>query len=142
MKEGKPILGIIGLAVVIVAVIGVVIVAIIHNRPTELTPGTGSFKLMTNGGVAYEWKCKSKNEAVAKLGEVKTKSLDEYTGGGRIEETHMVEGLRKGKTSIQCNYQSFLNDNDRIIETREYNVVVDDNLDVSIEGTTDYPDEE
>lgn len=142
MKEGKPILGIIGLAVVIVAVIGVVIIAIVHNRPSELTPGTSSFQLMTNGGVAYEWKCESKDDTIAKLGEIKTKDLDNGADGGRVEETHMVEGLKKGTTTIECNYQSFLEDNDRVIETREYTVSVDNNLKVNIEDTTDYPDEE
>ena len=142
MKEGKPILGIIGLAIVILAVIGVVIVAIIHNRPAELTPGTGSFQLMTNGGIAYEWKCESADEKIAKLGEIKTKNLDKGLDGGRIEETHMVEGLKKGTTSIQCNYRSFLEENDQIVDAHEYHVTVDDNLKVNIEEVTDRPDEE
>ena len=142
MKEGKPIIGIIGLAVVIVAVIGVVIVAIVHNRPSELEPGTSEFVLQTNGGVAFEWKCESKDDTIAKLGEVKTKNLDEGSDGGRIEEKHIVEGLKKGETSIQCKYQSFLEDNDQVIDVREYNVTVDDNLKVNIEDVTNYADEE
>ena len=107
MKEGKPILGIIGLAVVIVAVIGVVIIAIVHNRPSELTPGTSSFQLMTNGGVAYEWKCESKDDTIAKLGEIKTKDLDNGVDGGRVEETHMVEGLKKERLQLSAIIKAF-----------------------------------
>ena len=133
MKEGKPIWGIIGLAVVIIAIVGVVAFAILHNRPSELTPGTAIVELMTNGGVAYEWNYEIKDKTVVRLDKEESEDMAPGADGGPVKEKYSFVAEKEGETDIVFEYRSFLEDKkDDVMETKTYHVAVDKNLQLTI----------
>ena len=133
MKEGRPIWGIIGLAVIIVAIVGVVTFAILHNRPSELTPGTATVELMTSGGVAYEWNHTINDETVVKFNKEESENMAPGTDGGPVKEKYSFVAEKEGETDIVFEYRSFLEDKkDDVRETKTYHAVVDKNLQLTI----------
>ena len=132
MKDKKPIWGIFGLAIVIVAVIVTVVVAIRHDRPSQLPQGTAEITLNTNGGVPYEWVYRIEDESIIEHTGVSSKALDSNEGGA-VEETHTFRALKEGETNVVFEYKSFVDEDGSIMKQNNYRVKVDKNLNITIE---------
>jgi hypothetical protein len=141
MKEGKPIWGIIGLAVVVVAVIVAVVVAIRHDRPSQIPRGEATIVLKTNGGVPYEWKYEIVDESIVEHVAENTKALD-ANDGGEVEETHTFRALKEGKTEIIFEYKNFADGTDDVYRTKKYEAKVDKDLKLIIEEIASEDSEE
>ena len=132
MKEGKPIWGIAGLAIIILGVIVTVVIAITHSRPSEMPQGEAEIVLETNGGVPYEWVYEIKDESIVEHVGVKSKALDS-SDGGEIEETHTFRAIKEGETMIVFNYKSFADEGEIWLHEKIYRAKVDKNLNLVIE---------
>ncbi len=135
MKEGKPIWGIAGLAIIILGVIATVIIAISHTRPSEIPQGEAEIVLDTNGGVPYEWVYKIEDESIVEHSGVESKSVgSKDVDGGPVEETHKFKALKKGETTIIFEYKNFVDkDEEQPTKTRIFRATVDHNLKLEIE---------
>ena len=138
MKEGKPLWGIVGLAIVIVAVIVAVVVAIRHDRPSQLPQGEAEITLETNGGVPYEWVYKIEDDSIVSHVGLKTKALDS-TEGGVVEETHTFRALKEGETNIVFDYKDFVDEGEMSLKENIYRAKVDKNLNLTIELISSEP---
>ncbi len=142
MKEGKPIWGIIGSAVVIIAVIGAVAFAIIHNKSSEEQPNTATFSLENNGGMPYEWQCKTMDNGIIEFGDVTTNEEEPYNDGGRIEEIHTVKAIKAGETFINCEYKKISEESNKRYNFRQFNVRVNKDLKIELTDVTVTIDED
>ncbi|MBR2603666.1 MAG: protease inhibitor I42 family protein [Bacilli bacterium] len=88
--------------------------------------GSDEIVLDQVGGYIYTWKCEIKNE------EILISAGEEYESepieGGNVTVHFNYTGVKKGSTTITCNYSSG-NDIDK---TQKYKAVVDKDLNVTI----------
>ena len=103
------------------------------NKEITETTSPELIELEGNPTTGYEWICNVKDENIAKVESIfkPDETVSNITGeGGTYLFT--VTGLKKGNTTITCNYsrnwEETIND-----EIKEYSVTVDKKLKVSIE---------
>lgn len=118
---------IIGCIVLVLIAIILVIGIFFKNRDTV------DIKLMTNGGVPYEWEYKIEDESVVKLKNQYSKDLDPELDGGRVELHYVFEALKEGKTMIVFKYKSVTGEDDTMSEEK-YLVNVDKDLNITIDN--------
>lgn len=80
------------------------------------------------GGIPYEWVYSIEDAKVVKYKDMTEKSGE--TMGSNTEQHYIFEGLKEGTTTIKFELKSITDDS--IEETKNYNVVVDKNLKVTI----------
>ena len=83
-------------------------------------------KLNTKNISSYKLDYSMKDESIVKVTDYKESNIDE---DGKLEE-FVFEGLNEGKTTIQLDYIDL--SNNRIIKTEMYELIVDDELRMSI----------
>ena len=103
------------------------------NKEIKEVDSPEVIELEGNPTTGYEWNCVAKDKDMIKVESIykPDETTSEITGqGGTYLFT--VTGLKKGNTTITCNYsrnwEETIND-----EKKEYNVTVDRKLKVSIE---------
>ena len=82
------------------------------------------------GGIPYSWEYKIADASIAKFKETKEQSSDSEMTGGAESTSYIFEGLKEGKTTITFELKSVFDDS--VEETKNYNVVVDKNLNITI----------
>ena len=80
------------------------------------------------GGIPYEWVYSIEDAKVVKYKDMTEKSGE--TMGSSTEQHYIFEGLKEGTTTIKFELKSITDDS--IEETRNYDVVVDKNLKITI----------
>lgn len=80
------------------------------------------------GGIPYEWVYSIEDAKVVKYKDMTEKSGE--TMGSNTEQHYIFEGLKEGTTTIKFELKSITDDS--IEETKNYDVVVDKNLKVTI----------
>ena len=80
------------------------------------------------GGIPYEWVYSIEDAKVVKYKDMTEKSGE--TMGSSTEQHYIFEGLKEGTTTIKFELKSITDDS--IEETRNYDVVVDKNLNITI----------
>lgn len=80
------------------------------------------------GGIPYEWVYSIEDAKVVKYKDMTEKSGE--TMGSSTEQRYIFEGLKEGTTTIKFELKSITDDS--IEETRNYDVVVDKNLKITI----------
>ncbi len=80
------------------------------------------------GGIPYEWVYSIEDAKVVKYKDMTEKSGE--TMGSNTEQHYIFEGLKEGKTTIKFELKSITDDT--VDQTKNYDVVVDKNLKVTI----------
>lgn len=80
------------------------------------------------GGIPYEWVYSIEDAKVVKYKNMTEKSGE--TMGSNTEQHYIFEGLKEGKTTIKFELKSITDDT--VDQTKNYDVVVDKNLKVTI----------
>lgn len=89
--------------------------------------GTSSEIVLTEvGGYVYTWDCEINNDKIVMLSGQTSES--EPFEGGEVTIHYIYTGLKKGSTTIKCNYTNGTD----IKETKKYKATVDKDLNVSI----------
>ena len=103
------------------------------DKEIKETTSSEVIELEGNPTTGYEWNCVAKDKDMIKVESIykPDETTSEITGqGGTYLFT--VTGLKKGNTTITCKYARNWEETDSD-EERNYNVIVDKNLKVSIE---------
>ena len=86
--------------------------------------------LMTNGGVPYKWEYEIKNKSIVSFDHMNSVNQNPGAEGGRVEEHYYFKALKSGSTTIKFTYRDFRDGT--IQKEKEYNVVVDNELNMTI----------
>ncbi len=92
-----------------------------NNKTTEVVVDIA-------GGIPYEWVYSIEDAKVVKYKDMTEKSGE--TMGSNTEQHYIFEGLKEGKTTIKFELKSITDDT--VDQTKNYDVVVDKNLKVTI----------
>ena len=123
------------IAILLVFVAVITLTGCNSNKKTEPNNNSNNSKTQTaevvvdiTGGIHYEW--------VYSIGDtkiVKYKDMTEESSGaigGSTQQHYVFEGLKEGKTTIKFELKSITDDT--VDQTKNYDVVVDKNLKVTI----------
>ena len=105
------------------------------NKEIKETTSPEVIELEGNPTTGYEWTCIIEDDSIAKLEAIfeADETTSAITGeGGTYLFT--VTGLKEGKTTVTCKYARGWEETDDDKE-RHYNITVNKDLKVSIEGT-------
>ena len=98
------------------------------NKKTEPNNKTAEVVVDIAGGIPYEWVYSIEDDKIVKYKDMTEKSGE--TMGSNTEQHYIFEGLKEGKTTIKFELKSITDDT--IDQTKNYDVVVDKNLKVTI----------
>ncbi len=106
----------------------VLFITIILTGCSNSNSNTAEVIVSISGGIPYNWEYTIGDESIIKYKSMEEKGAD--TMGGSNEEHYIFEGLKEGKTTLKFELKS-ITDN-TIEETKNYEVVVDKNLKLTI----------
>lgn len=89
---------------------------------------TAEIVVEINGGIPYDWVYTISNDSIVKYKNMEEKTSD--TLGGSYEQHYFFECLKEGSTTIEFELKSIVDDT--VDQTKNYEVVVDKNLNVTI----------
>lgn len=102
----------------------------INSRKMSNDVKSNEIVLKTNGGVPYNWEYEIGDTAILIFDNLNSIELDKNVEGGRVEQHYTFRGLKPGNTTIKFVYRNFVDK--RVDSTKEYDVTVDDDLNVVI----------
>ena len=123
------------IAILLVFVAVITLAGCNSNKKTEPNKNSNNSKTQTAevvvdiaGGIPYEWVYSIGDTKVVKYKDMTEKSGE--TMGSNTEQHYVFEGLKEGKTTIKFELKSITDDT--VDQTKNYDVVVDKNLKVTI----------
>lgn len=119
------------IAILLVFAVAITLTGCNSNKNTNIKNNkvkTAEIVVEISGGIPYDWTYTISDNSIVKYKNVEEKTPD--TMGGSIEQHYVFEGLKEGKTTIKFELKSITDDT--IDQTKNYDVVVDKNLNVTI----------
>jgi predicted secreted protein len=119
--------------IIIIALIAIVIAVVLCGlimKFYESKNNSNKVVLSETGGYPFVWECKVDNEDIATIEDKVTKDMNPDMQGSEIRVTYIINGIKKGKTNLHCEF--IRPDTQEIAETNNYEINVDKKLNVTI----------
>ena len=134
MENKKPTKGIAIIGAIILGVVAIIVLVMSIIKSTQVAPGAIRITLDAGGNVAYQWSYTIDDDSVVEYAGVETKELEPGTDGGDKEVTYSFRALKKGETDVVFEYADSTEEDGEIIDEKRYHIVVDDQLNIKVEG--------